>query len=502
MTHVHYDLFVIGGGSGGIACARRAASWGARVALGEYKALGGTCVNVGCVPKKIMWNAANLYASLANDMAQYGIEYETTPGGDKGENKKRFNWNLLKKKRDGYVLRLNGIYQQNLRNSKVDFYRGYCSFLGPHKIHIATLQDSPEVQDLSSTTKTTNTTIITADHVLVTAGGEPAMLDIPGHEHTINSDGFFQLEHQPNKAGVIGAGYIAVEMTGIFHALGTDTHLFVRREMALRKFDKMLSTNLHQDMIHHGIHVHPQSVPKSISKDPSSGQLTLHLENGDTYGGFDVLLVAAGRTPLSKGLRTDDIGLKLTSHSHIKTDEYQNTNIQGIYALGDVVGQVELTPMAIAAGRRLADRLFGKISSAKADYHDVPTVIFTHPPIGTVGLTEEDAINKYGKDHLKIFTNSSVNLYYAPFDTDPASKPRTHMKLITILPDLKIVGAHVYGMGADEMIQGFGVAIKMGATKMNFDDCVAVHPTAAEEFVTMAPWGLLEEPSPKRSAAI
>eukprot|EP00922_Rhytidocystis_sp_ex-Travisia-forbesii_P016028 GHVS01023858.1.p1 GENE.GHVS01023858.1~~GHVS01023858.1.p1 ORF type:complete len:633 (+),score=132.40 GHVS01023858.1:70-1968(+) len=481
----HFDLFVIGAGSGGMACARRAAAYGASVGIGEHKRLGGTCVNVGCVPKKVMWNAANL-RELMSQGGHYGLG---GGGGDASEQLVPLNWEKLKSHRDAYVKRLNGIYDTNLRTAEVKLYhQGFCSLEGDGKIRVQSRTPGGDPDK-----------IVSADHILIAVGGQAEKLGITGQELAIDSDGFFELEHQPRKVAVVGAGYIAVELVGIFHALGTETHLFVRGECALRKFDEMLKWSLDKDMKAHGIHVHPGSIPKSITKDSVSGELSLHLENGSDYGGFDTVLVARGRTPLVEGLGLDKGGVQTTPNGgHVKVDEYQNTTVSGVYALGDVCGKVELTPMAIAAGRRLADRLFGGQEKAKADYEFVPTCIFTHPPIGTVGLTEDEAKEKYGELNINIYKTSSVNLFYGPFQVAPADKPKTFMKLICLKENERIIGAHVYGMGADEMIQGFGVAIKMGATKTDFDNCVAVHPTAAEELVTIPPWGLKEHPKPMK----
>eukprot|EP00922_Rhytidocystis_sp_ex-Travisia-forbesii_P009651 GHVS01014113.1.p1 GENE.GHVS01014113.1~~GHVS01014113.1.p1 ORF type:complete len:668 (+),score=129.46 GHVS01014113.1:117-2120(+) len=491
----NYDLFVIGAGSGGMSCARRAAAYGASVGIGEYQRLGGTCVNVGCVPKKVMWNAANLREMMSQG-GHYGLGMSSSSSSQEEHNNNKtsstvisVDWEKLKKHRDDYVKRLNGIYDNNLKNSKVQLYhKGFCSLDGNGKIRI---------KHNDSNNSSTDTTIVSADHILIAVGGQPDKLGIKGEEYTIDSDGFFELKQQPKKVAVIGAGYIAVELVGIFNSLGTETHLFVRGECALRKFDEMLKWNVDSDMKKHGVHIHPGSIPESITKDPTTGHLSLHLKNGTTHSGFDSMLVARGRTALVKGLGLEKGNVTTTSTGHVQVDEYQNTTANGVYAVGDVCGKVELTPMAIAAGRRLADRLFGGQKNAKADYEFVPTCIFTHPPIGTVGLAEEEAKEKYGENNLNVYKSSSVNLYYGPFQMAPADKPKTFMKLICLKDhNDRIVGAHVYGMGADEMIQGFGVAIKMGATKTDLDNCVAVHPTAAEEFVTIPPWGLKQHPQP------
>nr|AZL94295.1 thioredoxin-disufide reductase [Cardiosporidium cionae]AZL94296.1 thioredoxin-disufide reductase [Cardiosporidium cionae] len=466
----HFDYFVIGGGSGGIASARRAATYGQKVGVAEYQRLGGTCVNVGCVPKKVMWNVATTKEVL-NDSNHFGFRIE---GGIS------FSWEYVKKYRDAYIARLNDIYRRNLQNSNVTFYPNWASFTKEDDKIIVRLSNS-NGEDLR----------VTTEHLLIATGGRPSILGIPGEEWTINSDGFFELETLPKRVAVIGAGYIAVEMAGIFNCLGSDTHLFVRGDMALRKFDELLKKKLMKFMEKHDLRVHPGSIPVAITKDADSGLLSLSLKNGEIIEGFDCILVAVGRVPETWDFPKIDDRLKKENSPYLSVNDYQDTALSKIYALGDVCGKIELTPMAIAAGRRLADRLFGGLTEAKASYELVSTVIFSHPPIGTVGFTEAEAKQHYGEENIKIYKNKSVNLYYGTFDVAPKEKPKTYMKLICLKTENeRIIGLHVIGMGADEMIQGFGVAVKMGATKANFDSCVAVHPTAAEEFVTMAPWGL------------
>ncbi|CAE7781664.1 gor [Symbiodinium microadriaticum] len=283
----------------------------------------------------------------------------------------------------------------------------------------------------------------------------------------------------------------------MFNGLGTDTSLFVRKHCALRTFDSMLSSFLDSSMKKAGINVQPGSVVKEVVKE-KDGSLTLHLRNGQVHGGFDVILAATGRHPLTASLGLDAAGVATADSGHIVVDEYQNTNVSGVYALGDVCGNVELTPMAIAAGRRLADRLFGNMPNAKAEYDLVPTVVFSHPVLGTIGLTEQEAREKYPESELKVYTSTFVNLYYGTFlQGEGGEKPLSKYKIICHGPEERVVGLHAIGMGSDEVLQGFGVARKMGATKADFDRCVAIHPTAAEEMVTLAPWGM--SPPPQRS---
>lgn len=463
----HYDYLVIGAGSGGIASARRAAQWGAKVAVVERGALGGTCVNVGCVPKKVMFNAATM-----NEMMHAAKHYGFS-GVMEGA---KFDWNFIKQARDKYIVRLNGIYGNNIKNSGIELIEGLASFSGPGEVSVGDK-------------------VYTADHTLIAVGGRPTMPDIPGKEHCIDSDGFFLLEDMPKKVAVIGAGYIAVELAGIFNALESDTTLFVRGEKALRRFDAILADTLDSEMKKQGMNIVTGATPASVTKE-SDGTLTLTLEDGSSHGGFEQVVMAVGRTPLIEPLQLENAGVTTNSKGYIEADEFQNTKVEGVYALGDVCGLIELTPTAISSGRRLADRLFGKKAESKADFDMVPTVIFSHPTIGTCGLSEHEAKEMYGDDEIKTYTSTFVNLFYGPWQMEPSEKPKTAYKLVCLGEEEKVIGCHIIGMGSDEVLQGFGVAMKMGATKADFDACVAIHPTAGEELVTMAPWGLKEAPSP------
>jgi len=465
----HFDYLVIGGGSGGIASARRAAQWGAKVAVVEGAAMGGTCVNVGCVPKKVMFNAATVN-EMMHSAKQYGFS-----GVVEGSH---FDWKAIKDARDAYVRRLNGIYDNNLKNNGVTAIEGFASFDGPKQVRVGDA-------------------VYTADHITIAVGGRTSMpASIPGIEHCIDSNGFFELEYLPKKVAVVGAGYIAVEMAGIFNALGSDTSLFVRGQRALRRFDSLVSETLDKEMKKAGMKVVPETNIESVKKN-DDGSLTIVLKGGEEHEGFDTVLMAIGREPLTEPLTLDKAGVHTDAKGYIQVDDFQNTNVDGVYALGDVCGNIELTPMAIAAGRRLSDRLFGGMTDAKADYSNVPTVVFSHPTIGTIGLTEEEARKEYGDDRIKVYKSVFTNLFYGPYQVAPEDKPKTAMKLVCLDDEEKVIGLHSIGMGSDELLQGFGIAMKMGATKKDFDSCVAIHPTAAEELVTMAPWGLKEPPSPK-----
>jgi len=443
-----YDLIVIGGGSGGLACAQRAAEYGARVLIAEAGRLGGTCVNVGCVPKKVMWNAAEI-AHAVHDGAGYGFEIGAH----------RHDWLALKQARDAYVARLNDIYERNLEKRKVELARGYARFVAA---------DTVEIDGRAAS----------ASHIVVATGGRPMLPDIPGADLGITSDGFFDLERRPERVAVVGSGYIAVELSGIFASLGTRVTLAARGERVLKHFDSMLGEAAIEIMRADGIEVATGAWPESARR--VKGGLELTLRDGRRIGPVDTILWAIGRSACVEGLGLDAAGIEPDPYGFVRTDKYQMTSVSRVYAIGDVTGRLQLTPVAIAAGRRLGDRLFGGDPDRHLDYHNVATVIFGHPPIGTVGLTESAARDLHG-DAVKVYRSAFVPMYHAL----TARKPRAHMKLVTSGPEERIVGVHVIGEGADEMMQGFAVAVRMGATKRDFDDTVAIHPTSAEELVTM-----------------
>jgi glutathione reductase (NADPH) len=474
MSGFDYDYLVIGGGSGGIASAKRAASYGKKVAVIEKARLGGTCVNVGCVPKKVMWSAATIADTLKHDAHHYGFS-----GGQDAA--KTLDWPKLKAARDAYVKRLNGIYGRGFSTAGVEDIRGEATFVDKNTL---------EVKAEDGSTKT-----LTAERILVATGGRPHIPEGDGvAENVISSDGFFALEELPKVAVVVGAGYIAVELAGVLNSLGSEVHLVVRKQKALREFDPMISDALDAEMIKAGILIHRNT--GGVAKiEVENGKKTVTTVAGDSLYGADVVLMAPGRIPNVEYLHLEKAGVELTPKNHIKVDEYSNTSTDNVYALGDVCGRVELTPMAIAAGRRLADRLFGpeQYKNAKVSYDLVPTVVFTHPTIGTIGLTEPKAIAKYGAENIKVYTSKFADSHFGIFDVDPDEKPKTSMKLICAGEEEKVVGLHVIGKGSDEMMQGFGVALKLGATKADFDSCVAIHPTASEELVTMGTWGTSPE---------
>mmetsp|Transcript_4309 Transcript_4309/g.5595 ORF Transcript_4309/g.5595 Transcript_4309/m.5595 type:complete len:516 (+) Transcript_4309:49-1596(+) len=481
-TSFDYDYLVIGGGSGGIASAKRAATlYNAKVAVIEKSRLGGTCVNVGCVPKKVMFNAATIADTLSHDAEHYGFL-----GGK--ESAKTFDWNKLKKSRDNYVKRLNTIYENGFQNAGVEYIRGDATFEDSNTLIVSSLAEGEEEKEKEEG----KTRTITAKYILIATGGRPYFPEGEGIlEHCISSDGFFELEEIPKVVVVVGAGYIAVELAGVLNSLGSEVHLIVRYGNAVRSFDKMITESLDEEMVKAGIRIHryTQGVSKIVLD--SSGKKTILTKSGDSLYGADVVIMATSRVPNIGGLNLDKAKVKLSEKGYIQVDDKQNTSSESVFALGDVCGKVELTPMAIAAGRKLADRIFGgkEQEDAKANYENVPTVVFSHPPIGTIGLTSQQAITKYGEENIKIYTSSFANLYYGVFDVEPSEKPKTRMKLICAGKEEKVVGLHCIGIGVDEMIQGFAVAMKMGATKADFDSAVAIHPTASEELVTMGVWG-------------
>lgn len=447
----HFDYIAIGGGSGGIASANRAARYGQKVAVVEAQAIGGTCVNVGCVPKKAMWYAGQI-ADALHYAKDYGFNLD-----DKG-----YNWSKLVQNREAYIERIHASYQRGFDANNVTLINGFATFVDKNTIEV-------------------NGEQITADHITIATGGRPTIPNIEGAEYGIDSNGFFELTEQPEKVIVVGAGYIAVELAGVFNALGTKTDLVIRKEKPLRGFDDMLSDTLVEQMQKHGPQLHTNSTPEKVVKH-DDGKVSLHLTNGDVLGPVDQLIWAIGREPATDNINIEAAGVKLNERGFIETDKYQNTNVAGIYAVGDNTGRAQLTPVAVAAGRRLCERLFNNKPDEHLDYSNIATVVFSHPVIATVGLSEQEAIAEYGEANVKVYKSQFTALYQAI--TEDYRDP-TRMKLICAGDDEKIVGIHSIGFGSDELIQGFAVALKMGATKADFDNTIAVHPTSAEEFVTM-----------------
>lgn len=446
--HREFDLFVIGGGSGGLAVAQRAAEYGARAAIAEHGALGGTCVNVGCVPKKLMWHAAEMAHGI-DDAAGYGFDLNLL-GHD---------WARLKLRRDAYIKRLNGIYEGNLDKRGVTLLRGRAAFAEGGGILVGGER-------------------YRARQVVIATGGRPGAPEIQGAELGITSDEFFELDARPQRVLVVGSGYVAVELGGVFRALGSDVTIAVRRDGVLRDFDPMLREMLMDQMRRDGVRIETGVVPAAACR--KSEGLELRATDGRCFGGYDALLWAIGRTPNTTSLELDRAGVRTDEDGFVPVDDWQDTNIAAIHAIGDVTGRIALTPVAIAAGRRLADRLFGGMPERRLDYECIPTVIFSHPPIGTVGLSEPEAHARHG-DAVRIHEGRFTPLLHALTER----KVPAAVKLVTVGDEERVVGCHVIGHGADEMLQGFAVAMRMGARKRDFDDTVAIHPTSAEELVTL-----------------
>jgi glutathione reductase (NADPH) len=446
----HYDYIAIGGGSGGIASVNRAAMYGNRCALIEAKEIGGTCVNVGCVPKKIMWHAAQIAEAIHRYGPDYGFDIKVN----------HFNWSTLVKNRGGYIERIHASYETGLDKNKVDVIQGFATFVDARTIEVGCER-------------------ITADHILIAAGGRPSRPNIPGAAYGLDSDGFFALPELPRRTAVVGAGYIAVELAGVLHALGSRTHLFVRNHAPLRNFDPLLTDTLVEAMQADGPMLHTYAIPKAVLKN-ADGSLTLQFEDGESHN-TDCIVWAIGREPYTADLRLKAAGVMVDDDGYVTVDKYQNTNVSGIYAVGDITGRIELTPVAVGAGRRLAERLFNGKPDEHLDYENIPTVVFSHPPIGTVGLTEPEAREKFGDAAVRVYQSAFTAMYTAV----TRHRQPARMKLVCVGPEEKVVGIHGIGYGMDEILQGFAVALKMGATKQDFDNTVAIHPTAAEEFVTM-----------------
>jgi len=447
-----FDYLVIGGGSGGIASARRAAAYGAKVGLIEAGRIGGTCVNLGCVPKKIMWTTSCI-AEILHDAPSYGFNIKQNG----------FDWKVIKQARDKYVERLGGIYHRGLDVSGVTKIEGWARFTGEREVMIGEQTYRGE-------------------HVLIATGGRPKIPeDIPGAELGITSDGFFQLTEQPKRVVVVGGGYIAVELAGLLNGLGSQVVMLLRKDQLLREFDNSMRETLMDEMTKAGVNIFPYIKLHSVERDENGRLALVHGDSGGVLKNFDCLLWATGRQPNTRDLNLSAAGVTTDAAGFVVTDEFQNTNIKNVYAVGDVTPRRALTPVAIAAGRRLADRVFGKKSDSKLDYDNIPSVVFSHPPLGTVGLTEEQAHEEYGSDMVKVYHNRFTNLYYGVLER----RSPTVVKLVTVGSQERIVGCHIIGDAADEIIQGFAVAVKMGATQKALYNTVAIHPTAAEELVTL-----------------
>lgn len=445
----HFDLICIGGGSGGIATVNRAASLGARCALIEKNHLGGTCVNLGCIPKKVMWLAGQTMQTIQN-APDYGFNL----------NYEGLNWLQLVANRSAYIERLIEHYEKALAQNKITLIKGEASFVNQRQI-------------------TVNDQLYSADHIVIATGSKPKISDIPGADYGISSDGFFALTKQPPSVAIIGAGYIAAELAGVLHGLGSQVTLIMRKDTLLSNFDPLISTTLLSTLRDNGMQVHCGCEVTALTKQNEKLQTLCSTKLSSSN--FDTVIWAIGREANSEALNLKTATVALDKKGYIAVDDFQNTNIPGIYAIGDITGRYQLTPVAIAAGRRLATRLFGNQPNLKLSYENIPTVVFSHPPVAAIGVTEPEAIKKFGKDQIKIYQK-----HFTPFEYAlPKQKIKTQMKLICAGAEEKIIGCHIIGINADEMMQGFAVAISMGATKKDFDNTLAIHPTSAEELVTM-----------------
>jgi glutathione reductase (NADPH) len=396
-----------------------------------------------------MWNAAAIAHAL-RDAQGYGFDVMVND----------FDWSAVVKGREGYIQGINDWYGNYLSDSNIDWLKGAAKFVDANTLEV-------------------NGKHYTADHIVISPGGRPMIPNIPGAEHGITSDGFFALTEQPQRVAIVGAGYIAVELAGLLNALGSEVDLLLRRQHFLASFDAMLRETLMEEMVNDGVNILPNINLEKVERG-EDGKLTLSAQGGHILQGFDTLIWAIGREPLTADLNLAAAGVEMNDNGFIPTDEFQNTNVPGVYAVGDATGRAQLTPVAIAAARRLGDRLFNNQPERHLEYENIPTVMFSHPPIGTVGLTEEEAREQHG-DAVKVYQTRFTPMYHAL----TSHKSATAMKLVCIGAEERVVGIHMIGHGVDEMLQGFAVALKMGATKKQFDNTVAIHPTSSEELVTM-----------------
>ena len=445
-----YDLIVLGGGSGGIATANRAAMHGAKVAVIEGRDLGGTCVNRGCVPKKIGWYGARVSEAIHKYAPNYG--FDVTMEG--------FDYTIFLEARDGYVSRSRASYDRQFEKNGIEVYSDFGRFIGPKTIEVGqeTLQGK---------------------YVMIATGGKPSRLDVPGSDLLDNSDDFFEWQDLPESVAFIGAGYIAVELSQMMAAFGVESHLVVRHDRPLRHFDHMLSDLLMEEMVKEGVQLHTHTNFDAYERT-QDGKIACY-QDGQLVLTVDRVVQAIGRTPNTDQLGLEHTGVELDDKGHIIVNEGHETDEPGVYAVGDVIDRIDLTPVAIRAGRRVAEYLFNDASDSEIDYTNVPSVIFSHPAIGTIGLSEEEAIETYGSDRIKVYKSR----FYAMYTSAGGHRQPCDFKLVCLDDQETVIGLHGIGEGVDEMIQGFGVAMKMKATKADFDSVIAIHPTGAEEFVTM-----------------
>ncbi len=442
-----FDLIVIGGGSGGLAVAETAAMYGKRVAVIEAGELGGTCVNNGCVPKKVMWYAAQI-AHAVDDAPAFGIP----------ASRGKTDWQALVGDRERYIDGIRDYWNGYVADSGIEHVRGFARFADRRSVIVGGERYE-------------------ADHIVIATGGKPIVPPVPGAALGITSDEFFGLEALPRRVAIVGGGYIGVELAGVLRALGSAVTLVALEERILEAFDPLMSEVLMVRMREQGIELHPGYAVAGLAETAEG--IAVDASDGRRLDGFDTVIWAVGRRANTADLNLAVAGVDVRANGIVPTDDYQNTSVPGIYAIGDITGRMPLTPVAIAAGRKLAARLFGGQPGAKVDYDNIPSVVFAHPPVATVGLTEPQARERH--DRVAIYETRFTPMRHAL----GSHGGETAMKLVCVGENQRIAGIHIIGDNADEMLQGFAVAVKMGATKADFDSTIAIHPTSAEELVTL-----------------
>ena len=459
MARYDYDLITIGAGSGGVRASRLAGRYGARVAVAEELRVGGTCVLRGCVPKKLLVYGSH-FREEVEDMAGYGWSVEGVS----------HDWGAMIEAKERELDRLHGIYMNLLKGAGNTVLDGRGVVVDPHTVEVAGKR-------------------YTAERILVSTGGWPTLPDVPGIEHAITSNEALDLKERPRRVAIVGSGFIAVEFAGIFHGFGSETHLIYRADKVLRGFDEDVRTALTTELDKKGINLRPETLPTRIEK--ADGCYVVYLSDGETLE-VDAIMYATGRAPNTKGLGLAEAGVELTANGAVKVDEWSRSSVPSIWAIGDVTDRIQLTPVALAEGQAFAETEFND-NPIKPDHDDVPSAVFSQPPIGTVGLTEAQARDKYGA--LDVYVSGFRPMKY----TLTHNTERGFMKLIVDRQSQRVVGAHMLGVDAPEIIQGVAIAVRMGATKRDFDRTVGIHPTAAEEFVTMRE--KRPEPQPGQEAA-
>jgi glutathione reductase (NADPH) len=444
----HYDLIAIGGGSGGLAVAEKAAGLGRKTAIIESRRLGGTCVHRGCVPKKVMWYAASL-AHAVDAAGDFGIPAR----------REATDWQALVAGRERYISNINSYWNGYLNETGITRIQGHARVAAPGIV---------EVGD----------TRYTADHIVLASGSRPIVPPVPGAELGMTSDGFFSLREMPQRVAIIGGGYIGVELGGVLQALGSGVTLCALEDRLLERFDPVISTTLEREMRRQGIRVRTGFQVAALSGTRDSISVTS--SGNETLPGFDAVVWAVGRRPDTRDLGLAKAGVVVLPDGSVPVDAFQRTNVPGIHAIGDITGRMPLTPVAVATGRRLAGHLFGGGDDSGINYDNVPSVVFSHPPAGSIGLSEDQARRRYGRE-VTVYSSEFIPMRYAL----SATATHTAMKLVCAGREEKVVGIHLVGDSADEMLQGFAVAMNMGATKADLDSTIAIHPTSAEELVTL-----------------